>query len=107
MVRGGDGALATQVTAHAPVLFEGGVIALDGSGIRAGGLVDVVGRVVAVDSPHRGQASAGVVVSVVLDDIVLDERIGCPSIDGEIAVAVRRESASEGNGPSRFLSARP
>lgn len=99
MVRGGDGALAAQVATDAPVLGEGAAVALDGRRVCAGGLVDVVGGVVAVDGSDRGQARARVVVSVVLDDVVLDERVGGPSVDGQVAVPIGREGAGESDGP--------
>lgn len=41
----------------------------------------------------------GVVSAVVFVNIVLDERIGSPTINGEVRVATRVESAFVVNGP--------
>lgn len=99
MVRGSDGALAAEIPAHAPVLREGAAVALDRCRVRAGGLVDIVGGTVAFDGANGGQPRAGVVVSVVLDDVVFDERAGRPSVYGEVTVAVWGECPSEFDGP--------
>ena len=41
-----------------------------------------------------GAAAAGVVVAVGLDDVVLDERVLGPAVDGEVAVSAGVEAAA-------------
>lgn len=52
--------------------------------------VDVVSTAVRRHGTEAGSPSAGVVGSEVLDDIVLDQRVPCPAIDGEVRVAIGR-----------------
>jgi hypothetical protein len=67
-------------------------------------LVDVVRGAVGGDGAFQAGAGAGVVASERLDDVILDEGVHCPSVDGEVAVAVRAKVAVIGNGSGRLNS---
>lgn len=87
VIRRRDSAAAALGLADGPVLAEGGG-ALDGGLVDARGLVDVVGAAVRGDAAEAGGARGRVVGAEVLDDVVLDERVGRPAVHGEVAVAV-------------------
>ena len=86
MVAGGDGTAGALALADGPVLGEGSST-LDRRSVGAGVLVDVVGGTVGVDSSDVVGAGTWVVGAVVLGDVVLNERAGGPSVDGEVGVA--------------------
>jgi len=86
VVAGGDGATGALALADGPVLGEGSST-LDRRSVGAGVLVDVVGGTVGVDSSNVVGAGTWVVGTVVVGDVVLNERAGGPSVDGEIGVA--------------------
>lgn len=60
VVAGGDGTGGAEILTDAPVLLKGLAVALDGGGVCAGRLVDVVGGAVAVDGAHMGGGRARV-----------------------------------------------
>lgn len=79
-----SGALAL---AHRPVLRERRG-ALNGRGIVASGLVNVVVGSIRVDGPHELRARAGVVVTKVFEDVVLGKRVRGPSVHRQVRVPV-------------------
>lgn len=87
MVLSGDSSTDTALSAHGPVLLEGGS-ALDRVGVLTGGLVDLVGSVVAVDGAELSQARGGVVVTVLVDDVEFDQGRGGPAVDGQVGVGI-------------------
>lgn len=97
MVPNVDGAAGAVVSAHRPVLVKGG---------RSddGGLVDSLRAVNVVDAAVRrhlaqlGGAGGWVVGSKVLNNVVLDQRVLGPTVDGEVAVAVGAVAAGEVDG---------
>jgi len=96
VVGGGDGTSGALALADGPVLGEGGGTG-DGRSVGAGVLVDVVGGAVGVDGSHVG-TGAWVVATEVLGDVVLNERTGGPSVDGEVGVAGGRPLTRVGDG---------
>ena len=94
VVGSGDGTRRTLVLADAPVLVEG-------SGTRNGGLVgantlvDIVRGTVGGDGAHVLETAAGVVGAVGLEDVVLDEGVLAPAVDGEVRVTLRRVGTLE------------
>jgi hypothetical protein len=88
-----DGTAGALVAADGPVLVEG-LDAIDGRLLVAGGHVDIVGVTVGVDGSLLLSILAGVVRTVVLDDVVLDERAPSPTVDGKVTVALRAERAA-------------
>lgn len=66
-----------------PVLVKGGG-ALDRGLVDAAGAVDVVGAAVRLEGPELGGPRAGVVGAVGLDDVVLDEGVGGPTVEGKV-----------------------
>lgn len=79
--------------AHRPVLLEG-PCAIDRGRVVASRDVDVVGTAVSVDTAPVLGSAAGVVCPIGLNDIVLDEGVACPAVDGKVAVAARVECAA-------------
>jgi hypothetical protein len=70
------------VDAVGDVLIEGAG-ALDGGLVHLGVLPDVVDGAVAGDLAHLGALSRASPVGRVLLDVVLDERVGGPAVDGD------------------------
>ena len=74
---------------------------VEGAGALDGGLVDTlrlgngVGAAVLVDGAELGRLRRRVVVAEGLDDVVLDQRVLGPPVDGQVAVALRVELALE------------
>ena len=99
VVAHGDGTTGALLLADRPVLVEGGG-AIDGRLVVAGGLVDVVGGAVGGDGSETLGTGRRVVGAKVLDDVVLDERVAGPAVDGEVAVARGVEGARVGDGAS-------
>lgn len=87
MVARGDGASNTLGAADGPVLLEG-FGAFDGGSVGASADVDVVGAAVGGDLALLGCAAGGVVCAEGFDDVVLDEGVLAPAVEGEVAVAV-------------------
>lgn len=88
-----DGATGTLGGPHRPELGEGGG-ADDRRRVVASGGIDVVGASVRVHGPSVLATATGVVVAVGLNHVVLDERVGGPSVDSEVAVAAGVEAAA-------------
>ena len=82
-----DGAADALGAADGPVLVKGGG-ALDRGLVDAPGLVDVVDAAVVLDGAEPLGARRRVVRAVCLDDVVLDERVGRPAVEGEVCITV-------------------
>jgi hypothetical protein len=94
---GGNSAGARAlVNAVADVLGEGGG-ALDGGLVHLGVLPDVVDGAIAGDLAHLGALSGTSAVGGVLLDVVLDERVGGPAVDGD------EDGAGGGGGGAREI----
>lgn len=87
VVRGSDGARGAVLLTDGPELLESRG-ALDGRLVHTGGGEEVVGSAVRVDSADLGGAGGRVVGTEGLDDVVLDQRVLGPAVDGQVAVAV-------------------
>lgn len=87
MVARGDGAPDALGAADGPVLLEG-LGAFNGWGVGSSAHVDVVGAAVGGDLALLGCAAGGVVCAEGFDDVVLDEGVLAPAVEGEVAVAV-------------------
>lgn len=81
VVRGRDGAARAVRLTHGPVLVER-CGALDGRLVHARLLVDVVGGAVGDDGALERAAGRRVVRAERLGDVVLDERVRGPAVDG-------------------------
>jgi len=95
---GGDGSTDALRRTDTPILLEGSC-ALNGGLVGAGRNEDFVCATVAVHGTFSRCAAARVVSAIAFDNVVLDERVGCPSVDGEVSVTIRAEGAGVGNGP--------
>lgn len=82
-----DRAAGALVAADRPVLLESAGT-LNGGSVGTGAGVDVVDGAIDVDLSLLGGARRGVVGSKVLDDVVLNQGVAGPAVDGEVAVAV-------------------
>lgn len=102
VVGSSDSTRRTLVLTDAPVLVKG-------SGTRDGGLVstdtlvDIVDRTVSGDGTHVLEPAAGVVCAVGLEDVVLDEGVLAPAVDGEVRVTLGRVGALEVDVAGRTL----
>lgn len=83
----GDGSTNALLLADRPVLLKGRG-AINGWLIVAGGLEDIIGAAIGGDAALLLCGRAGVVAAVCLDDVVLDERVAGPSVQGDVAVDV-------------------
>ncbi len=95
-----DRARGAMVLANGPELVKGAG-ALDGRLVDAAGLSYGIGAAVLCDGAELGGLRRGVVVAERLDDVVLDQRVLGPTVDGQIAVALRAEGAREVDGAGR------
>lgn len=94
----GDGASDALGGADGPVLLEGpGTV--DRGLVVASGDVDVVGTAVGLVLTLVLRSAAGVVGAERLNDVVLDERVAGPAVDGEVPVAARVEGTAVVDGP--------
>lgn len=94
----GDRASDALGGANRPVLLEGpGTI--DRGLVVASRNVEVVGATVSLDLSFVLRSAAGVVGAVGLNDVVLDERVASPAVDGQIPVAARVERTAIVDGP--------
>lgn len=82
----GDAATDALLGADGPVLLEGAGT-VDGRLVGASGNIEVVGTAVGGDAALVLGPAAGVVGAVRLNDVVLDEGVASPAIDGKVAVA--------------------
>ena len=82
-----DGSAGALAAADTPVLLEG-LGALDGRLVDTPALGDLV--VASIDSERTLVSGLGrrIVVAEALNDVVLDQGVGGPAIDGEVGVAV-------------------
>lgn len=71
----------TLTASHTPVLLECRR-AHDTRRIGPLRLVDIVGRAVGVHGSLVRLAATGVVGAVAVDDVVFDQRVACPAVDG-------------------------
>lgn len=85
MVASGDGAPDALGAADGPVLLKG-LGAFNGRGVGAGAHVDVVGAVVGRDLALLGGAAGRVICAEGFDDVVLNEGVLAPAVEGEVAV---------------------
>ena len=93
-----DGSGRALVAADRPELLESAG-ALDGGGVVALVGVDIVGVAIGGDRTFLSSTTAWVESTEVLNDVVLNERISGPAVDGQVAVAIGLVSASVGDGP--------
>jgi hypothetical protein len=100
VVAGRDRAAGAVRLADAPVLVERRR-ALDRGLVDARAFVDVVRAPVGGDGALVGEPAGRVVRAEVLGDVVLDERVRRPALDGEVRVAGRRVVGVERDGPAR------
>ena len=82
----GDCSAGSVGLTDGPVLLKGRC-SLDGGCVGTGCLINLVSTAVTGNGAFICKASAGVVGAEVLGDIVLDQRVGGPAVDREIAVA--------------------
>jgi hypothetical protein len=87
VVGGSNSSGGSLAGTHGPVLLEGRGTE-DRRLVSAGGLEDVVGGAVAGDTADLLGGARGVVGSVVFDDVVFDEGVGGPAVDGKVGVSV-------------------
>jgi hypothetical protein len=92
-----DRTAGALVLANRPVLLKGRG-AINGWLVGAGALGNLVGAAVGSDSTLVLRLRRRVVRAEVLDNVVLDERVAGPAVDGEVGVAVGVVGARVGNG---------
>lgn len=97
-----DGAGRALVLTNRPVLLKGPG-AVDGRLVGAGGLGNLVRGAVRGDGALVLRLRRRVVRAKVLDDVVLDERVAGPAVDGEVRVAVGVVLARVGDGALSVL----
>lgn len=102
VVGSSDSTRRTLVLADAPVLVKGSGTR-DGGLVGADALVDVVNRAIRGDSAHVLETTAGVVGAVGLENVVLDEGVLAPAVDGEVGVTLRRVGTLEVDFAGRAL----
>lgn len=95
-----DGSANAVVLADGPELVEGGS-SLDGRLIHTSGLENVVGAVVGLDGSELFGSGGGIVGAEALNDVVLDERVLGPAVDGEVAVSIGFPCTTVRDGPLR------
>ena len=89
----GDRAADTLLSTNGPVLLES-ASTVDGRLVGAGRDIEVVGTAVSVDTALVLGPVARVVGAIRFDDIVLDERVAGPAVDGEVPVATGVEGTA-------------
>jgi hypothetical protein len=62
--------------------------------VRARRSGNIVSTAVALEAAFALRPAAGIVRAVGFDDVVLDERVTSPAVDGEVAVTLRLEVAA-------------
>lgn len=92
-----DRAGAALVCADGPVLVEG-LGAIDGGLVDALGLRDLVGGAVGGYGALDGGLRGGVVGAEVLDDVVFDQGVAGPAVDGEVGVTAGVVGTGVGDG---------
>jgi hypothetical protein len=96
VVGSSNGTRRTLVLTDAPVLVEGSGTR-DRGLVGADTLVDIVDGAISGDSTHVLEPAAGIVGAVGLEDVVLDEGVLAPAVDGEVRVTLGRVGALEVN----------
>ena len=91
---------APMVLAHRPVLVERGR-PLDAGLVDARALGDGVGAAVLGEGAEVGGARRGVVGAEGFHNVVLDQRVLGPAVDGQVAIARGVEAAREVDGAGR------
>jgi hypothetical protein len=86
------------VGTNRPELLEG-LGTIDGRLVVAGRDCELVVASVGCDTAAVGGSGGGVVSAEVLNDVVLDERVTGPSVDGKIGVAVGLVGTRVGDSP--------
>jgi hypothetical protein len=102
VVGSSNGTRRTLVLTDAPVLVEGSGTR-DRGLVSADTLVDIVDGAVSGDGAHVLKTAAGVVCAVGLEDVVLDEGVLAPAIDGEVRVTLGRVGSLEVDVAGRTL----
>jgi hypothetical protein len=98
-----DGAASPLLLANRPELREVAG-ALNRGGVVALALENFVGSAVGLDSALSRSARGRVVIAEVLDDVVLNQRVGGPAVDGKVRVAVGVVLAGVGDGATEYVS---
>lgn len=91
---------------NGPVLIEAGS-ADDGRSVVPAALDDVVGSSINSDAAEPLTAARRIVGTEVLDNVVFDQRVLGPAINGQIAVASWVEGSAVGNISGRSLVSYP
>jgi hypothetical protein len=105
VVRSGDCATGAMALADGPVLVEGGG-SLDRRRVHALRPVDVVRAAVRRHGANVRQPGGRVVRAIVVRDVVLDERVGCPTVEREVRVSSWVEAAAvRDNAAQNYVSA--
>jgi len=100
VVANGDRSRCAVVLADGPILVKRRR-PIDRRLIDSLSAIKVVGRPIGGDGTDERSARARVVGTKGLDDVVLDERVTSPSVDGEVTVSVGPVVCSIGNGTRR------
>jgi len=87
VVGGSNSSGGSLAGTHGPVLLEGRSTK-DRRLVGAGGLEDVIGGAVAGDTADLLGGARGVIGAEVFDNVVFDERVGGPAVDGKVGVSV-------------------
>jgi len=95
----GNGSSSALVLADRPELLEG-CSTDDGWLVGTGGLQDVISRAIRGNRTLLLSTGGWVVCAEVLNNIVLDERVLSPAVDGEVAVAIRAVVTAVGDDPA-------
>lgn len=103
VVGSGHGTTGALAAADGPVLVEGRS-ALDGGLVDLLVLIDIVGGTVTGNSTLVGHAGARIVGTVVLQDVVLDERASSPAVNGEVSITRRIEGSGEVDVPKNEVA---
>lgn len=87
---------------HRPILLE-----RSSSGntwlIGSCSLEDIISSPIRSDRALESGGGGGIVAAVRFNDVVLDQRICCPAVNGEVAVSVGGESAGVGDCAGNLL----
>lgn len=87
MVSGSDRSADSLRGSDGPVLVKG-LRSGDRGRVDASGLVDVIGPSIGSDSTFVGKTCAGIVGTERLENIVLDEWVRRPAVNGQVCVAI-------------------
>jgi hypothetical protein len=82
-----DASAGTLVLANRPVLLKG-LGAINGRLISAGRLGDLIAGSIGGQGTLVAGLGRGVVGAEILDNVVLDQRVAGPAVDGKVGVAV-------------------